>query len=116
MSFPFWSVILTTHVDGKYPFFVSVAQLDIPSQKLYICNMGISGASEVPRLISIGMLSTSDDYVVRTNEFLKSSSNPWAQNRCMLVRRELINVVLLSENHQLFAKITKNALSGHTSP
>ena len=33
----------------------------------------------------------------------------------MPVRRELVNVVLLSENHQLFAKFTKNFFSGHTS-
>ena len=33
----------------------------------------------------------------------------------MPVRRELVNVVLSSENHQLFAKITKNTFSGHTS-
>ena len=32
----------------------------------------------------------------------------------MLVRREF-DVVLLSENTQLFAKITKNTFSGHTS-
>ena len=76
--------------------------------------MGISGASEVPRLIWIGMLSTTDNFVVRTNEFLKSSSKSWAQTSFMLVRREF-DVVLLSENTQLFAKITKNTFSGHTS-
>ena len=32
----------------------------------------------------------------------------------MPVRRRLVNVVLLLENHQLFAKITKNAFPSHT--
>ena len=32
----------------------------------------------------------------------------------MIVRRDLVNVVILWENHQLFAKIAKNAFSGHT--
>ena len=73
-------------------------------------NMGISGTSEVHRLISMGMLSTGDNYVVWINDFLKSSSNPWAQISFMPVRRKLVNVVLLSENHQPFAKITKKRL------
>ena len=61
-------------------------------------HMGISGAFAVPRLIWIGMLST-------TNK---------AQTSFMLVRRKLDEVVL-SEICQLFAKITKNTISGHTS-
>ena len=57
------------------------------------------GPSEVP--------STSDNYVIQTNDFLKSSSNLWAQTSFMLVRRKLVNVLLLSESNQQFAKITK---------
>ena len=33
----------------------------------------------------------------------------------MPVRRKLVNVVLLSENNQLFAKIAKTHFYGHTS-
>ena len=112
-SFPFWCVILTTHVDGKYPkmLFLSHSWISLVKSS----NMRISGASEVPRLMSIGMLSTRDKYVVQTNDFLKSSWKPWAQTSFKPVRHERVNVVLLSENHQSFAKITKNTFYCHTS-
>ena len=64
-SFPFLGVILTTHVVGKYPKKLFLLHSRISLVKSY--NMGISGASEVPRLISIRMSSTSDNYVCSMN-------------------------------------------------
>ena len=61
-SFPSWGVIPTTHVDGKYPKILFVSQSWIFLVKS--SNMEIFGASEMPRLISIGMLNTCDNYVV----------------------------------------------------
>ena len=118
-SFPFWGVIVVNlasrppqvlqhiYVDGKYAKMLFLSHNWISLVKS--SNIGISCASEVPRLISIGMLSTSDNYVVRTKDFLRSSSNSWTQTSVMLVRPEL-DVMLLSENHQLFAKIARKRL------
>ena len=96
-----------TYIDRKYPkdLFLSHGWISLVKRS----NMGISGASEVPRLISIGMLSAGENYVVWTNDLFKSSANPWTQTGFMPVRRGLVNVVLLSENYQLFAEINKNA-------
>ena len=70
--------------------------------------MRISCASEVPKkLIFSGMLGTSDNYVMQTHDFLKSSSTPWAQTSFMPVKRKLVTGLLSSENNQLFAKIAK---------
>ena len=79
-------------------------------------NTEISGASEVPLIYLIGILSTSDNFVVRTNNFLKSSLNSYAQTSFILVRREFANALLcIIGELSFFANTTKNTVSGHTS-